>query len=176
MTDQLLAAQTPRLQPDSMHDGATTNHVYAAVSHIYANPVKGLTIEVIDEGNVVCTTMKVANEQTIKAWGDEMCALQQYWPTERIIYILNEFPTFPSTLLNFAMSQARAVVATGKNSQSYVALIIPRDLMGQIAEFTIRAARFVERRQRMQIFFQRSDAIRWLHTCRLNEERKASAS
>jgi len=172
MNDPLSALSTPQSQTHLLPEPPIVTHVHAAVSHIYANPVDGLTIGVIDEGNVVCTTMKIANEQTIKAWGEEMCALQSYWPAEQIIYILNEFPSFPAKLLNFAMSQARAVVATSKNSQSYVALIIPRDLTGQIAEFAIRAARFVERRQRMQIFFKRSDAVRWLHTCRLIEERK----
>jgi len=152
----------------------STSYIDSVVKHVYVAVVDGLATDVLDEGNVIYTTMHIVNEDTIRLWALQWRALRNIWQSDRIMYAATEFPGFTGTLLNFGLAQAHAVVRESKDVQSYSALVVPRTLAGQMVAFAVRAARFVGREERLQVFHAQQDAVRWLRACRIMEERKAS--
>jgi len=154
----------------------STSYIDSVVKQVYADVVEGLATEVLDEGNVIYTTMQVVSEDTIRLWAAQWRALRNTWQDDRIMYAATEFPGFTGSLLNFGLAQAHAVVNESKDVQSYSALVVPRTLVGQMVAFAVRAARFVGRQERLQVFHAQQDAVRWLRACRIMEERKTSAA
>lgn len=169
MSDQPIAAA-----PEQVMQSSIQSPIEAAAQQMEENLVDGLTFELLDDRHVLALTMQNVTEQTILAWGACTMSTQGDWPEDEILYLMNEFPGFSGKHMNTAMTQARAVAKSSKHIQYYLALVVPNNIGGQVADLAIRAASFAKSRQRMQIFFKRSDALRWLHTCRLLEEKKAS--
>jgi len=172
MNVQSSDTQVSELPGSSNSDQPAGNHVHTAVNRIKANMIDGLSAEVKDAGNVIYTTMNVVNEETITIWATQLRVLRKHWPADQIIYMMNDFPGFTAKFLNVGLAHARTIVTDTKELRSYVALVMPHNLAGQIAEFAIRAARFLGQREHMQVFYRNEDALRWLRACRAMEERK----
>jgi len=172
MTVQPADTHVSELPDRSIADQPAANHVHTAVNRIKADMVDGLSIEVKDGGNVIYTTMKIVNEKTIIVWAAQLRLLRKHWPADQIIYMMNDFPGFTAKFLNAGLAHARTIVVDTKELKSYVALVMPHNLAGQIAELAIRAARFLGQQEHMQVFYRNEDALRWLRACRAMEERK----
>lgn len=172
MKNQVINPAAPH--PPQDNDLNANNPNYAAVRE--REIVPGIKSEVVDDGNVIYTTVEVVTETTIRKWAEQWRSLREQWPNDRIMYAVTEFPGFAGNLIELGLSQARAVVKDSKSIQGYGALVLPRNLAGQMVEYAVRAARFVSRSERLHVFNKREDAIRWLHTCRVIEEQKVRST
>lgn len=163
-----------QVQPTPTSDQTAIDHVRATVDKMYHDKVDGLTIEAVSGENIIYTGLHIVNERTVTIWANELRAMRESWPIDRVIYMINDFPGFTPKFLSFGLEQARSITQANREVRSYIALVMPYGMTGRIAEFAIRATNYFGRLEHFNIFYSRADAMRWLRTCRGLEERKVA--
>ena len=121
--------------------------------------VPGLTFQWLFDHRAMALSAQHSSRDLVDAWANKIIDVARTWPTNRSLYILNDFSGKDCMVTPYNQQKNRELAKMFPQLKSVTALVVKQNLTMQLSRLFIRA---LPGNKNVYLCFNREEALAWL--------------
>ena len=120
----------------------------------------GVTFQWLHDGKIIAITSENSSRVAIDAWADKLIEVIHSWPVDQSMLVLADISRGKNAQTPYLRARSQELMEVRPEVTLVTAMVMPHSILAQLMQIALRTSHGSN--VKMQLFFDRERALRWL--------------